>query len=68
MLTQDRDGRWSHHGIAYDQCEIVFNGLSSIGVYQVYRPDGLFAKVVGTFAVEETAKAYCAAEGWEVRR
>ncbi len=68
VLKKDRDGKYSYHGMAHDQCQIIFDNMSSIGVYQVYRPDGLYAKVVGTFSTEQAVEAYCAAKGWEIRR
>ncbi len=67
MLVKDRDGKQSYHGMAHDQVSIQFNNMSSVGTYEVYRPDGLYAKVVGTFRVKGTAEAFCKENGWEVR-
>ncbi len=67
MLVRDRDGGQSYHGMAHDQASITFNNMSSIGVYEVCRPDGLYAKVVGTFRVEAAAKAFCEESGWEIQ-
>ena len=65
MLIKDRDGKYSYHGLAHDQASVCVNRQSSTTVFQVYRPDGLYAKIVGTFRVLQSAENFCRDQGWE---
>lgn len=58
-----------HHHIKTGQAHVVQNDLKSgRPAYQVYRPDGIWAKLVREFPTLELAEKHCRENGWEIIR
>lgn len=58
-----------HHHIKANQAHVVQNDLKSgRPAYQVYRPDGIWAKLVMEFSTDAQAVAFAKERGWEVIR
>jgi protein associated with RNAse G/E len=67
-LVKNAEGKWTYHGMTSNQCNIYVDRSSHFTLWQVQRPDGVYAKNVGgSFATEQAALDYVAANGWEVR-
>jgi hypothetical protein len=66
QMFKRRDGSWGHTALVGNDASIVFNGLSSQGTWDVYRPDIMYARKVGVFATEWAAQEFVKANGWDL--
>jgi hypothetical protein len=66
QMFQRRDKTWGHTILVGNDAQISFDGLSSQGGYDVYRPDGMYAKKVGSFATLWGAEQFVKANGWDL--
>jgi hypothetical protein len=67
MLVKRKDGTFGHTDLCGNDARITFDPTFSYGSWDVYRPDGLYAKKVGTFATREAAETFIAIHGWNAR-
>ena len=68
MLKKLKSGTYAHHSIEPDEAHICVDRNAPKASFDVYRPDGLYAKRVTGFHSFELAEQYCTDHGWTAVR
>ena len=67
-MKQRRDGTWGHTQIVGNDARLLFDPTFAYGSWNVYRPDGMYAKKVMTFATEQAAVEFIQNNKWDLVR
>ena len=64
MLNKLKSGTYAHHTIEADEAHICVDRNGPRASFDIYRPDGLYAKRVKGFHSYDLAEQYCIDQGW----
>ena len=64
-MIKRRDGTYGHTAIIDNDARLLFDPTFAYGSWDVYRPDGMYAKKVMTFATRDAALDYIKSNGWD---
>ncbi len=65
-MIKRRDGTYGHTSIVGNDAHLLYDATFSYGSWDVYRPDGMFAKRIMTFQTREAAVEYIQSNGWDI--